>query len=139
MSYTESRARYAEVLDHVEDHREEVIITRAGHEPAVVLPLSEYESLRETIYLMSSPVNTRHLMDSIARLEQHIHKAGAVSLSKSSSMLSDKETAPDMGNDSIVYVPAERYTCCPLRFRPMGFSVRYCGAAANEASCIKAC
>ena len=30
MSYTESRARYAEVLDHVEDHREEVIITRAG-------------------------------------------------------------------------------------------------------------
>ena len=26
MSYTESRARYAEVLDHVEDHREEVVI-----------------------------------------------------------------------------------------------------------------
>ena len=51
----------------------------------MVLPLSEYESLRETIYLMSSPVNTRHLMDSTAQLEQHIHKTRAVSLFESSS------------------------------------------------------
>ena len=62
----------------------EAVITRIERESVVVMPLSEYESLRETIYLMSSPVNTRHLMDSIARLEQHIHKTGAVSLSESS-------------------------------------------------------
>ena len=37
------------------------------------------------MYLVGSPVNTRRLMDSVARLEQHIHKAGAVSLSESSS------------------------------------------------------
>lgn len=69
MSYTESRARYVEVLNHVEDHREEVVITRAGHEPVVILSLSEYESLQETAYLMRSPANARRLMDSIARLE----------------------------------------------------------------------
>ena len=34
------------------------------------------------MYLVSSPVNARRLMDSVARLEQHIHKAGAVSLSE---------------------------------------------------------
>jgi PHD/YefM family antitoxin component YafN of YafNO toxin-antitoxin module len=34
MSYTESRGRYAEVLDSVTEDREEVVITRAGHEPA---------------------------------------------------------------------------------------------------------
>ena len=28
------------------------------------------------MYLMNSPTNTRHLMDLIAHLEQHIHKAG---------------------------------------------------------------
>ncbi len=50
--------------------------TRAGHEFIVVSPLSEYKSLRETMYLMNSPTNTRHLMDLIAHLEQHIHKAG---------------------------------------------------------------
>ena len=138
-SYSGSAEQFTEILDYVEAHREEAVITRAGHESIVVLPLSEYESLRETTRLMNSPTNARRLIDSVAWLEQHIHKAGAVSSSKSSSMLLDKETAPDMGNDSIVYVPAERYTCCPLRFRPMGFSVRYCGAAANEASCIKTC
>ena len=53
------------------------------------------------MYLVSSPANARRLMDSVARLEQHIHKAGAVSLSKSSSMLSDKETAPEMGDNSM--------------------------------------
>ena len=66
MSYTESRA---EVLDHVEDHRDEVVITRSGHEPAVILSLSEYESLQETAYLMRSPANARRLMESISRLE----------------------------------------------------------------------
>ena len=69
MYYTESRARYAEVLDHVEDHREEIVITRSGHEPAVILSLSEYESLQETAYLMRSPANARRLMESISRLE----------------------------------------------------------------------
>ena len=80
--YNSSAEQFTEVIDYVEAHREEAMITRAGHEPAVVLPLSEYESLRETIYLMSSPVNTRSLMDSVARLEQHIHKTGAGSLSE---------------------------------------------------------
>ena len=52
MSYTESRARYAEVLDGVINDREEVIITRAGREPVVMVSLDEYESLRETARLM---------------------------------------------------------------------------------------
>ena len=55
LSYTESRARYAEVLDSVVNDREEVVITRAGHEPVVIMSLDDYESLRETAYLMRSP------------------------------------------------------------------------------------
>ena len=72
-SYNGSAEQFTEVIDYVEAHREEAMITRAGHESIVVLPLSEYESLRETMYLMNS----------IARLEQYIHKAGAVSSSRS--------------------------------------------------------
>ena len=81
-SYNGSAERFIEVLDYVEAHREEAMTTRAGHESIVVLPLSEYESLRETMYLLSSLANARHLMDSTAQLEQHIHKTGAVSLSE---------------------------------------------------------
>lgn len=69
MSYTESRARYAEMLDGVIDDREEVVITRAGHEPVVVVSLADYESLRETAYLMRSPANARRLIDAMERLE----------------------------------------------------------------------
>ena len=69
MSYTESRARYAEVLDGVTNDREEVVITRAGHESVVIVSLEDYESLRETAYLMRSPANARRLLDSMERLE----------------------------------------------------------------------
>ncbi len=69
MSYTDSRARYAEVLDGVVDDREEVIITRAGHEPVVIVSLADFESLRETAYLMRSPANARRLLDAMERLE----------------------------------------------------------------------
>jgi antitoxin YefM len=69
MSYTESRARYAEVLDSVVNDREEVVITRAGHEPVVIVSLADFESLRETAYLMRSPTNARRLLDAMERLE----------------------------------------------------------------------
>ena len=49
--------------------REEVVITRAGHEPVVIVSLEDYESLRETAYLMRSPANARRLLDAMERLE----------------------------------------------------------------------
>jgi antitoxin YefM len=69
LSYTESRARYAEVLDSVVNDREEVVVTRAGHEPVVIVSLADFDSLRETAYLMRSPANARRLLDSMERLE----------------------------------------------------------------------
>jgi antitoxin YefM len=81
MSYTESRARYAETLNSVIDDREEVVITRAGHEPVVMVALDDYESLKETAYLLRSPANARRLLASIEELEhgggqvQELHEA----------------------------------------------------------------
>lgn len=69
MSYTESRARYAEMLDGVVNDREEVVITRAGHPSVVVMSLDDFESLKETAYLMRSPANARRLLDAMERLE----------------------------------------------------------------------
>ncbi|WP_434062039.1 type II toxin-antitoxin system Phd/YefM family antitoxin [Actinotalea lenta] len=44
-------------------------MTRAGHEPVVIVSLADYESLRETAYLMRSPANARRLLDAMERLE----------------------------------------------------------------------
>ena len=71
MTYTESRARYAEALDLVVNDREEIVIPRRGHESAVIIARDEYESLMETVYRMQCPANARHLRESIAR-----HRAG---------------------------------------------------------------
>jgi antitoxin YefM len=70
MTYSESRANYAATLDAVVNDREEVVITRAGHDPVVIVALDEYESLRETAYLLRSPENARRLLASITRLQQ---------------------------------------------------------------------
>lgn len=69
MTYSESRAKYAETLNAVTDDREEVIITRAGHDPVVIVALDEYESLQETAHLLRAPANARRLLESIERLE----------------------------------------------------------------------
>ncbi|WP_456151693.1 type II toxin-antitoxin system Phd/YefM family antitoxin [Actinotignum sanguinis] len=69
MSYSESRANYAEVLQSVVDDCEPVIITRNGHESAVIVSLDDYNSMRETAYLMRSPRNARRLIEAIERIE----------------------------------------------------------------------
>ena len=69
ISFSESRAKYAQTLDSVIDDREEVVVTRVGHDPVVIVSLSDYESLKETAYLLRSPENARRLLASIDRLE----------------------------------------------------------------------
>lgn len=71
MSYSDSRARYAETLDAVANDHEEVVITRAGHEPVVIVSLDDYQALKETAYLLRSPENARRLVTAIERLEAH--------------------------------------------------------------------
>ncbi|MEU4313997.1 type II toxin-antitoxin system prevent-host-death family antitoxin [Nocardia sp. NPDC024068] len=61
ISYTEARATLAKVLDTATDDLEEIVVTRAGHEPAIVVSLREYEALKETAHLLGTPANARHL------------------------------------------------------------------------------
>ena len=57
-----------EYFDQVEADRDELVVTRQNHEPVVIMPLSELEGLRETLHLLSSPVNAERLRQSIAEL-----------------------------------------------------------------------
>lgn len=68
MSASDLRANLASALDAVEDDAEELVITRAGHEPLVVISLREYESMRETEYLMGNPSTAARLRASLAQL-----------------------------------------------------------------------
>ncbi|MYS79477.1 type II toxin-antitoxin system prevent-host-death family antitoxin [Streptomyces sp. SID5474] len=57
------------MLNSVNDDREEVVITRAGHDPVVIVSLEDYESLKKAAYLLRSPANARRLLASIDELE----------------------------------------------------------------------
>lgn len=70
VSQSEFRSNIAKLLDQVEDDRKELIITRQGKQPMVVIPLEEYESWKETDYLLSNPVNREILLESIRELDE---------------------------------------------------------------------
>ena len=68
LSYTEARQNFAKTLDAVVDDAEETIIHRSGKEPVVIISLSEWNSMRESDYLLSNPANAAHLRKSVAEL-----------------------------------------------------------------------
>ena len=59
------------MLDQVNDDADVTIISRRDGADAVVMSLDQYQSIMETVHLLSTPKNAAHLLKSIAQ-----HKAG---------------------------------------------------------------
>jgi antitoxin YefM len=57
-------------VDSVINDAEELVVTRSGHEPVVIVSLAEYQSMKETEYLLRNPNNAAALRRSIAELER---------------------------------------------------------------------
>ncbi len=69
ISYTAARANLAKTMEKVCNDHSPVIITRKSESPVVMVSLKDYQAMEETAYLMRSPANARHLLESIAELE----------------------------------------------------------------------
>jgi antitoxin YefM len=69
VTFTDLRNNLATHLDKVENDRAELIVTRQGHEPAVIVSLADWEGMKETSYLLGSPANAERLLESIAELD----------------------------------------------------------------------
>ena len=65
-TFSDFRRRLAHYMDLAEQDRDIVFVTRQGAEPAILIAQSEYESMRETLYLLSNPINAERLNRSIA-------------------------------------------------------------------------
>ncbi|HEV8464865.1 MAG TPA: type II toxin-antitoxin system prevent-host-death family antitoxin [Pseudolabrys sp.] len=65
VSYTELRADLKNLMDTVCDSRAPLLVTRQNARSVVIVSADEYESLMETIHLLSSPANAVRLHESI--------------------------------------------------------------------------
>ena len=66
-SYTEARARFAELCRRVTEDRETVVITRRCADDVALIAADELSSLLETAYLLRSPKNAKRLLAALER------------------------------------------------------------------------
>ena len=67
---TELRRNISRTLDKVVDESMEIIIHRPNRDDVVLVSLHEFNSLKETLFLLSSERNRARLQEGIAQVEQ---------------------------------------------------------------------
>ena len=68
-NYTEFRTRLKKFLDCVEENNETLIIKRGSGKGTVMISLDEYNSIMETVHLLSSRINADRLYESIQQMK----------------------------------------------------------------------
>jgi antitoxin YefM len=66
VTFTDFRNNLATHLDKIEEDRVELIVTRQNRTPSVIMPLSEWEGMKETLHLLSTKANAERLLAAIA-------------------------------------------------------------------------
>lgn len=68
-TYTDARANLKGVMDRVTENRMQVVVTRQKGEAVVMVSLSDWNAMEETMHLLSTPANAARLRASIGQLE----------------------------------------------------------------------
>ena len=68
-NYTEFRTGLKNFLDNVEFNNETLIIKRGSGKGTVLISLDEYNSIMETLHLLSSKKNAKRLFESIDQMK----------------------------------------------------------------------
>jgi len=68
-NYTEFRTKLKKYLDNVEENNETLIIKRGSGKGTVIISLDEYNSIMETVHLLSSKSNADRLYESIQQMK----------------------------------------------------------------------
>ncbi len=69
MTYSEARASFKQTMDDVCKHHDPTVITRQRGEHVVMMSLSDYNSMEETMYLLGNPNNAERLLRSVEQVK----------------------------------------------------------------------
>ena len=69
-NFSEFRTKLKKYLDNVEDNNETLIVKRKSGKGTVVISLDEYNSIMETVHLLSSKKNADRLYESIRQMKK---------------------------------------------------------------------
>ncbi|HYX05713.1 MAG TPA: type II toxin-antitoxin system Phd/YefM family antitoxin [Bacteroidales bacterium] len=69
-NFSEFRTKLKMYLDNVEDNNETLIVKRKTGKGTVMLSLDEYNSIMETVHLLSSKTNADRLYESINQMKK---------------------------------------------------------------------
>jgi len=69
-NFTEFRTELKKYLDNVENNHETLVIKRKSGKGAVMISLEEYNSIMETVHLLSSKANADRLYESIQQIKE---------------------------------------------------------------------
>ena len=64
------RDNIKDYLEEIIDNHEELLVSRAKNKNVIVLSQEDYEVLRETAYLLSSPANAKRIHESLKQYEK---------------------------------------------------------------------
>lgn len=65
ITYTALRQNLSSVLDNIENNRDKYFVTRKQHEDVVMISREDYDSMVETLHLLSNAANAKRLNQSL--------------------------------------------------------------------------
>ena len=75
INFSDARNQFKQVIDQVVADCDVTIISRRDAEDAVVMSLDTYNSMMETLHLLKSPANVKHLEKSLSQYRKGQTKA----------------------------------------------------------------
>jgi antitoxin YefM len=71
ISYTSLRQNLSSILDKIEQSKEAFLITRKKHSDIIMVAKDDYDSLIETLHLLSNNANSKRLNQALKQDAKH--------------------------------------------------------------------
>lgn len=70
VNYSTARNNLKSIIEDIDSNCEEYLVVTKDDRQVVIISYDEYQSMKETLYLLSTPANRERLLRSIGQIEK---------------------------------------------------------------------